>query len=72
MLLGLLAGFPSLQAYNKLSEGSFPYPIVSDPDRELAVTLGMLDPEEKDKAGLPLTCRAVSGHLIYRLSLYCV
>lgn len=36
-----------------------PYPIIADKDRTLAVKLGMLDPAEKDKAGLPLTCRAV-------------
>ncbi|KAI6660880.1 Peroxiredoxin-6-like [Oopsacas minuta] len=39
--------------------GEFPYPIIADPKRELAVGLGMLDPVEKDKTGLPLTCRAV-------------
>lgn len=49
-----------LQAYSMLPEGDFPYPIISDPKRELAVQLGMVDPVEKDKAGLPLTCRAVS------------
>ena len=46
------------QAYSKGSD--FSYPIISDPSREIAVSLGMVDPEEKDKAGLPLTCRAVS------------
>ena len=51
------------QHYGKLPEepSSFPYPIIADPKRELAVQLGMVDPVEKDKAGLPLTCRAVSG-----------
>jgi len=48
----------SLQAYSK--EGSFGYPIISDPNRQIASDLGMIDPEEKDKAGLPLACRAVS------------
>lgn len=49
-----------IQSYSGLSaSGDFPYPIISDPQRELAVKLGMLDPVEKDKAGLPLTCRAV-------------
>jgi len=37
----------------------FDFPIISDPKRDLAVKFGMLDPVEKDKAGLPLTCRAV-------------
>ncbi|KAL5011525.1 hypothetical protein ScPMuIL_010076 [Solemya velum] len=39
--------------------GKFPYPIVSDPKRDLAVKFGMVDPVEKDGAGMPLTCRAV-------------
>ncbi|ESP00876.1 hypothetical protein LOTGIDRAFT_225601 [Lottia gigantea] len=41
------------------SEGKLPYPIIADPKRELAVKLGMVDPDEKDAAGMPLTCRAV-------------
>lgn len=57
-----------IQAYNMLT-GDFPYPLIADPKRELAVQLGMVDPEEKDKAGLPLTCRAVSKVLIYLGSL---
>jgi len=40
-------------------DGEFPYPILADPTRTLAVQLGMLDPAEKDAAGLPLTARAV-------------
>ena len=47
-----------MQAYSNLGD-IFPYSIISDPKRELAVQLGMIDPVEKDKAGLPLTCRAV-------------
>ncbi|KAL2641788.1 hypothetical protein R1flu_009375 [Riccia fluitans] len=35
------------------------YPIISDPKRELAVKFGMLDPDEIDSAGIPLTARAV-------------
>ena len=46
-------------AYGKLSCDAFPYPIIADEKRELAVKLGMLDAVEKDKAGLPLTARAV-------------
>ena len=49
-----------LQSYSKTSD--FSYPIISDPDRSIAIKLGMIDPEEKDAAGLPLTCRAVSMH----------
>lgn len=37
----------------------FLYPIVADEKRELAVKLGMIDPDEKDAKGLPLTARAV-------------
>jgi 1-Cys peroxiredoxin 6 len=46
-----------IKAYNKLK--SFSYPILADPERKIATLYGMLDPEEKDKAGMPLTCRAV-------------
>nr|ABB91779.1 glutathione peroxidase [Hymeniacidon perlevis] len=46
-----------IKSYSKVDD--FSYPIISDPKRELAVQLGMLDPAEKDKAGLPLTARAV-------------
>eukprot|EP00238_Polyblepharides_amylifera_P000821 CAMPEP_0196571492 /NCGR_PEP_ID=MMETSP1081-20130531/1659_1 /TAXON_ID=36882 /ORGANISM="Pyramimonas amylifera, Strain CCMP720" /LENGTH=253 /DNA_ID=CAMNT_0041888461 /DNA_START=64 /DNA_END=825 /DNA_ORIENTATION=+ len=35
------------------------YPIIADPKREIATKYGMLDPEEKNAAGLPMTCRAV-------------
>jgi 1-Cys peroxiredoxin 6 len=48
---------PLFQAYNKLD--SFSYPILADPKREVATLYGMMDPDEKDAAGIPLTCRAV-------------
>lgn len=35
------------------------YPIIADPTRELAVQFDMLDEEEKDLAGLPVTVRSV-------------
>lgn len=47
-----------IQAYGNLS-GDFPYPIIDDSSRELAVALNMLDKDEIGSAGLPLTCRAV-------------
>jgi len=47
-----------IQAYNNLT-GDFPYPILADEKRELAVQLGMVDPDEKDASGMPLTARAV-------------
>lgn len=40
-------------------EGTWPYPIIADPKRELALTLGMLDPDELDSKGMPVTARAV-------------
>ncbi|KJE93184.1 peroxidase [Capsaspora owczarzaki ATCC 30864] len=40
-------------------EGAWPYPILSDTDRTLAVKWGMLDPSEIDSKGLPVTARAV-------------
>ncbi|OXB71601.1 UNVERIFIED_CONTAM: hypothetical protein H355_009445 [Colinus virginianus] len=43
--------------YAQLS-GELPYPIVADPDRKRATKLGIMDPDEVDKKGLPLTCRA--------------
>jgi len=44
-------------AYNKLD--TFSYPILADPSRDVATLYGMMDPDEKDHAGLPLTARAV-------------
>lgn len=35
------------------------YPILCDPDRAIAVQMGMLDPDEKDSCGVPLSARAV-------------
>jgi len=40
-------------------KGDWPYPIIADPNREIAKSYGMLDPDAKDTAGIPLTCRAV-------------
>ncbi|XP_030631355.1 peroxiredoxin-6-like [Chanos chanos] len=44
---------------NEDTDAVFPYPIIADYKRELAVSLGMLDPDEKDKDGMPLTARCV-------------
>ncbi|XP_015211473.2 peroxiredoxin-6 [Lepisosteus oculatus] len=47
-------------AYNTDQPGSkLPFPIIADAKRELAVQLGMLDPDERDKDGMPLTARCV-------------
>ena len=50
-----------IKAFIKTDILDFPYPIIADKGRELAVRLGMIDPEEKDSQGMPLTCRAVSS-----------
>merc|ERR1739844_570686 len=49
--------FADIKAYNKLD--SFDYPIIADPNRTIANTYGMMDPDELDSKGMPLTCRAV-------------
>uniref|UniRef100_A0A1I7Z5L6 Thioredoxin domain-containing protein n=1 Tax=Steinernema glaseri TaxID=37863 RepID=A0A1I7Z5L6_9BILA len=41
------------------SSAGFPFPIIADEDRVLANKLEMLDPEEKDASGAPVTARAV-------------
>lgn len=56
-----------IEAYNKSSNANgqkcqgckVNYPIIADPDRDLAVKFGMLDPDERDKNGIPLPARAV-------------
>lgn len=48
-----------IKSYGGMSNDEFPYPIIDDEKRELAVKLNMLDKDEIGKAGLPLTCRAV-------------
>ncbi|XP_029905170.1 peroxiredoxin-6 [Myripristis murdjan] len=41
------------------AESPLPFPIIADDKRELSVQLGMLDPDERDKDGMPLTARCV-------------
>ncbi|XP_078498461.1 peroxiredoxin-6 [Lissotriton helveticus] len=50
-----------INAYNGELEPkeTLPFPIIADPKRDLAVQLGMLDPDEKDNAGMPVTARCV-------------
>lgn len=48
-----------IKLYSKSCVDEFPFPIISDKSRTLAVRLGMIDPDEKDQDGLPLTARAV-------------
>ncbi len=52
-----LAWIEDIKEWKKL--GGVSFPIVADPTREIAVSFGMIDPDEKDAAGLPLTCRSV-------------
>jgi len=40
-------------------EESLSFPIIADADRNIVTTMGMLDPEEKDAAGIPLPARAL-------------
>lgn len=40
-------------------EKPLPYPIIADDKRQLSIQLGMLDPDELDKDGIPLTARCV-------------
>ena len=49
-----------VKEFIKYEKEDFPYPIIADQGRELAVKLGMIDPDEKDAQGMPMTCRAVS------------
>lgn len=44
---------------NCASTAGFPYPIIDDEKRKLAVRLNMLDQDEVTKDGIVLTCRAV-------------
>ncbi|XP_037828610.1 peroxiredoxin-6 [Lucilia sericata] len=46
-----------IKSYGKLS--SFDYPIIADDKRELALMFNMLDKDELNAQGIPLTCRAV-------------
>ncbi|CAJ1060077.1 peroxiredoxin-6 [Xyrichtys novacula] len=48
-----------VMAYNNDPKSDLPFPIIADHKRELSVQLGMLDPDERDKSGMPLTARCV-------------
>ncbi|CAF3626450.1 unnamed protein product [Rotaria sp. Silwood1] len=50
-----------IQSYGSidLPSGEFPFPIIDDSDRKLTRELGMSDPAEFEKNGLPRTARAV-------------
>uniref|UniRef100_A0A8C6T7R1 Peroxiredoxin-6 n=1 Tax=Neogobius melanostomus TaxID=47308 RepID=A0A8C6T7R1_9GOBI len=48
-----------VMAFGNCAGSALPYPIIADENRELSVKLGMLDPDETDKDGMPLTARCV-------------
>ncbi|XP_043191169.1 peroxiredoxin-6-like [Amphibalanus amphitrite] len=48
-----------IRAYNGLGSGPFPFPIISDEERQLAKKLGMIDPDEPRFDNKPATARAV-------------
>ncbi|TNM87465.1 hypothetical protein fugu_005686 [Takifugu bimaculatus] len=48
-----------VMALNTEPDSPLPYPIIADDKRHLSVQLGMLDPDELDKDGIPLTARCV-------------
>ncbi|KAH0563831.1 peroxiredoxin-6 [Cotesia glomerata] len=48
-----------IKSYAETSVEQFPYPIIEDESRTLSTSLGMLDPNELDSNGLPLSARAV-------------
>lgn len=41
------------------TNGQFDFPIIADTDRKIGVSLGMIDPDEVNAAGIALTARAV-------------
>merc|ERR1712168_285605 len=48
-----------VMAFRGEKAAPLPFPIIADHKRELSVLLGMLDPDELDKDGMPLTARCV-------------
>lgn len=54
-----LLSVQDVMSMNSAAESALPFPIIADDKRELSVQLGMLDPDERDKDGLPLTARCV-------------
>ena len=48
-----------IKSYCRDIPGAFPYPIIADPDRSLAVKLDMIDEDGKDDPEQALTIRAL-------------
>ena len=59
-------------AFIKEGDKKLPFPIIADENRVLAKQLGMIDPDEKDSKGMPLTCRAVSVYILVYMIVYYV
>ncbi|XP_074164472.1 peroxiredoxin-6 [Sminthopsis crassicaudata] len=55
-----LAWSKDINAYNgDEPKETLPFPIIDDHKRVLAIMLGMLDPDERDSQGMPVTARVV-------------
>lgn len=55
-----LAWLADIKAYGNIDQtADFPYPIIDDQSRTLAVKFNMLDRDEVNASGIVLTCRAV-------------
>lgn len=55
-----LKWIPDIKAYANVDQSTeFPYPIIDDEKRELAVKFNMLDRDEVNSNGITLTCRTV-------------
>ena len=51
---------PDIKAYANINQSTeFPYPIIDDAKRDLAVKFNMLDRDEVNANGIVLTCRTV-------------
>lgn len=51
--------FQDIKSYCLDIKGEFPYPIISDSTRDLAVQLDMISEEDKDNVELALTIRSL-------------
>ncbi|XP_033229399.1 peroxiredoxin-6 [Belonocnema kinseyi] len=48
-----------IKAYGGIKSPEFPYPIIDDESRRLVTMLGMMDLQELDSAGIPVSARGV-------------
>lgn len=51
--------FQDIKSYCLDIPGEFPYPIIADPNRELAISLDMIDEQQKDDPEVAKTVRAL-------------